>query len=108
MGTLRVDYPVLRRVANQVRATGSDLSRDLAMVTGVVDELAAAWTGSGADRFAEIAGLWREDAQRLLDELAGMGDLLDRCAASYEAVEGASASSFDSIVNTLNPRSTGE
>src|SRR5690606_21448569 len=97
-----VDQATLHAAANDVRSTRADVDGDLRRLRGVVDQLAAAWSGQAAVSFQGLMQRWDEDTARALAALDYIADLVDRSAAEQRATDEAQQAAMSRIQSALN------
>lgn len=97
-----VDQATLHAAANDVRSTRADVDGDLSRLRGVVDQLAAAWSGQAAVSFQTLMQRWNQDTAKLLAALDNIADLLDRSGAQHQATDEAQQQAMGRIQSALN------
>lgn len=95
MGGIAMDAATVRKAANDVRTTRSDVDGELNAIRSVCDELAAGWTGQAASSFQNAMTHWDTNAGKLLNALDEIADMLDGGANEQEAQDDEQAAEFN-------------
>lgn len=93
----------LYTAAVHTRTAREDITRDVRRALAIVDELRAAWSGSGAKAFERLITEWAEQADRLTSTLEDIADLVQNRADAYQQTDETHAALFDRVNQVLNP-----
>ena len=95
MGGIAMDAATVRKAANDVRSTRGNVDGELSAIRGVCDELAAGWTGQAGTSFQNAMQHWDRNADKLLQALDEIADMLDGGANEQEAQDEEQAGEFN-------------
>jgi len=88
MADIRVTSESLAGVANQLSSGSQSIESQLQNLKALVDGLVGGdWSGQASQSFTELYGQWDQSALQLKESLAGISDLLNQAALSYEDSE---------------------
>jgi WXG100 family type VII secretion target len=95
MAEIRVTSESLSGVASQLNSGSSSIESQLSNLKSLVDGLVNGdWSGSASQSFNELYGQWDQAAIQLKESLAGISELLNQAALSYEDSENSIAGTF--------------
>ncbi|MEU6858319.1 WXG100 family type VII secretion target [Glycomyces sp. NPDC046736] len=96
-----MDTETVATAATQTVNAKLSVDANLDRLKALCDELAGAWTGSGATAFANVMLQWDTEAAKLLDALQDIADALDSSAAAQAEMDAESGSEFSSFEGEL-------
>jgi 6 kDa early secretory antigenic target len=99
----QVDHATLHTAANDVRSTRSEVDGQLKALSGVVEELGAAWQGQAAGGFQRLMAGWNGDVTKLLQAMDSIADLLDKSGTQHQVNEEHQDQMFNKFNSALNP-----
>lgn len=97
MSELRVTDSQLISVAGDLRAVAQETRSRLSGLDGRLSGLLGSeWTGQAGSAFGDVWKRWHEGADKLLQGLDRMADLLDEAAHGYQQTDTSGGAAIDS------------
>ncbi len=102
MSQLSVEAATLHQAAKDVRAARGDVSVDVGRVAGEVGQaLEGGWQGAAGTACQTLLRRWTEDAQRVVNALDNIADMLDKSGTAHAAADDQSNSAVNNITAGL-------
>jgi WXG100 family type VII secretion target len=101
-GGTRIDDATLHAAASDCRSASESVTSEAGKVRQAKESVAAQWKGAASNTFQHVIDAWLDDANKLLEALHGISDLLDRTGTanrSNEEQQDQMFSKFNSAIN---------
>ena len=98
----RIDDATLHQAASDCRAAAENVTGEAGKVRNAKENVAARWRGAASNTFQGVIDAWLGDANKLLEALNGISDLLDKTATTHRANEDQQDSMFTKFNSAIN------
>jgi WXG100 family type VII secretion target len=98
----RIDDTTLHSAANDCRTAMDNVNAEASKVRGAKESVAARWRGGASNTFQSVMDKWLVDANKLLEALQGISELLDKTASTHRSNEDQQDSMFNKFNAAIN------
>ena len=102
MAGTQIDAQTLHAAANDCRSAQESVTGEAGKVRNAKETVAARWRGSASTTFQNVMDAWLGDANKLLEALNGISDLLDKTGTAATANEGEQNDMFNKFNSAIN------
>jgi len=97
-----IDAQTLHSAANDCRSAQESVTGEAGKVRNAKETVAARWRGQASGTFQHVIDAWLGDANKLLEALNGISDLLDKTGTAATANEGEQNDMFNKFNSAIN------
>ena len=101
-GETRIDDATLYAAANDCRSAAENVTGEANKVRGAKEAVGAQWKGAASNTFQSVIDAWLGDANKLLEALGGISDLLDKTGKTARANEDEQDQMFSKFNAAIN------
>ena len=101
-GSTEIDAATLHAAANDCRSAQESVTGEAGKVRNAKETVAARWRGSASTTFQNVIDNWLVDANKLLEALNGISDLLDKTGTTHTTNEEEQESMFGKFNSAIN------
>jgi len=101
-GGTSIDDATLHAAANDCRSASESVTGEAGKVRGAKENVAARWKGGASNTFQNVIDAWLGDANKLLEALGAISDLLDKTATTHRANEDSQDQMFGKFNSAIN------
>jgi len=101
-GGTSIDDATLHAAASDCRSAAESVTGESAKVRQAKESVAARWRGGASNTFQHVIDAWLEDANKLLEALGGISDLLDKTGTTHRANEEQQDQMFNKFNSAIN------
>jgi WXG100 family type VII secretion target len=101
-GGTEIDAQTLHAAANDCRSAQESVTGEAGKVRNAKETVAARWRGQASTTFQNVIDAWLGDANKLLEALNGISDLLDKTGTAHTTNEEEQDSMFNKFNSAIN------
>ena len=102
MAGTQIDAQTLHAAAKDCRSAQESVTGEAGKVRNAKETVAARWRGQASNTFQNVIDAWLGDANKLLEALNGISDLLDKTGTAATANEGEQNDMFNKFNSAIN------
>jgi len=99
----RIDDATLHAAANDCRSAVENVTSEATKVRNARDNVAAQWAGGASNTFQSVIDAWLGDANKLMEAMNAISELLDKTATTHRTNEENQDSMFAKFNSMINP-----
>jgi len=97
-----IDAATLHAAASDCRSASESVTGEASKVRGAKESVAARWKGGASNTFQSVIDAWLGDANKLLEALGAISDLLDKTGSTHTANEEEQDQMFGKFNSAIN------
>lgn len=101
-GGTSIDDATLHAAANDCRSASDAVTAEARKVQQAKETVAARWRGGASNTFQNVIDAWLGDANKLLEALGGISDLLDKTGTAHRSNEEQQDQMFNKFNSAIN------
>jgi WXG100 family type VII secretion target len=99
----KIDDATLHAAAKDCRSAVENVTGEATKVRNARDSVAARWRGGASNTFQSVIDAWLGDANKLMEAMNGIAELLDKTATTHRTNEEQQDSMFSKFNSMINP-----